>query len=101
LTVGATTFDNSEIYFSNFGPCVQIWAPGVGILTDDLGGGFAASNGTSYSAPHVAGTAALYLSTHPTATPAEVETALKSNAYYPGFVSKDGRPVKIVNAAHF
>jgi hypothetical protein len=49
----------------------------------------------------VAGTAALYLSTHPTATPAAVESALLNNAYYPGFLSKDGRPVRIVNAAHF
>ena len=101
MTVAATAANNTEASFSNFGSCVDIWAPGVDILTDDLGGGLVVSSGTSYSAPHVVGTAALYLSTHPTATAAAVETALKANAFYPGTFSKDLRRVRIVYAGGY
>src|SRR3954454_5636740 len=55
MTVAATGPDDHEASFSNYGPCVDIWAPGVAIVTDELGGGLATSSGTSYSAPHVAG----------------------------------------------
>jgi subtilisin family serine protease len=101
MTVAATAPDDTEASFSNFGRCVDIWAPGVDILTDDLGGGTVVSAGTSYSAPHVAGTAGLFLSTHPTATAAAVETALKSSAVFPGTLSKDLRPVRIVYAGGY
>ena len=101
MTVAATAPDDTEASFSNFGRCVDIWAPGVDILTDDLGGGTVVSSGTSYSAPHVAGTAGLFLSTHPTATAAAVETALKSSAVSPGTLSKDLRPVRIVYAGGY
>ena len=87
--------------FSNFGRCVDIWAPGVDILTDDLGGGTVTSSGTSYAAPHVAGTAGLYLSAHPEATPASVETALQNDAVFPGTLSKDLTPIRIVYAGRY
>lgn len=101
MTVAATGPDNREASFSNFGRCVDIWAPGVDILTDDLGGGTVTSAGTSYSAPHVAGTAGLYLATHPTATAAAVETALKSSAIVPGTLSKNLVPIKMVYAGAY
>jgi subtilisin family serine protease len=101
MTVAATAPDDTEAFFSNYGACVDIWAPGVAIYTDDLGGGLVASNGTSYSAPHVAGTAGLYLATHPGSTPATIETALKADAVYPGTTSRNGTPIRIVYAGHY
>jgi subtilisin family serine protease len=84
LTVGA--YDEGEDFapFSNFGPAVDLLAPGVDILSLGLGPGgeigLASSSGTSMSAPHVAGAAALYLALHPRATPAEVRDALVRSA---------------------
>jgi subtilisin family serine protease len=76
MTVAATTESDTEAGFSSFGQCVDIWAPGTNIPTTDLGGGIVTSSGTSYSAPHVAGTAGLFLSSHPSASAAEVEAAV-------------------------
>jgi subtilisin family serine protease len=82
LTVGATTNTDAEASFSNYGTCVDLLAPGVNITSSY----YAVDNqvtdmsGTSMASPHVAGVAAVYLSTNPTATPATVMAALTSNA---------------------
>lgn len=69
--------DDSLAGFSNFGKDVDIAAPGVNILStvpgDDYDGAF---SGTSMASPHVAGAAALFMATHPNATPAQVKSAL-------------------------
>ena len=70
-------------------------------LTTELGGGTTTSSGTSYAAPHVAGTAGLYLSAHPTATPAMVENQLKADAVFTGTLSKDLTPVRLVYAGKY
>jgi subtilisin family serine protease len=101
MTVAGTARDDSEWIQSSFGRCVDIWAPAVDILTTELGGGTATSSGTSYAAPHVAGTAGLYLSTHPTATPGMVENQLKADAVFPGTLSKDLTPVRLVYAGRY
>jgi subtilisin family serine protease len=98
MTVAATTRTNAAASFSNYGRCVDIWAPGAEILTTDLGGTTVVSSGTSYASPHVAGTAGLYLSSHPTVRPADVEIALKTGAALPGTTSRDGKLIKVVNA---
>jgi subtilisin family serine protease len=69
-------FDDRFVSFSNFGPDVDIAAPGVCVLSTWRGGGYRSISGTSMASPHVAGGAALYASTHPGATPAQVRAAL-------------------------
>ena len=81
-TVGATDEFDTEADFSNRGSCVDIWAPGVSITSaavwDDVS--TLVLSGTSMSAPHVTGTAALYLELNPLAAVVEVDEALKANA---------------------
>ena len=81
VTVGATDINDVFAYFSNYGSVVDISAPGVDI-TSDWNTSNTATNtisGTSMATPHVAGAAALYLEANPAATPAAVQSALKSN----------------------
>jgi hypothetical protein len=78
--------------YSNFGPTVEIMAPGGDVLRDDDGdgnndgvlsmvqGGYARYNGTSMAAPHVAGVAALWLAQTPALTPAQLLAELQRNA---------------------
>jgi subtilisin family serine protease len=82
ITVAASDQNDAQASFSNFGSLVDLYAPGVGI-TSSWGSGNTATNtisGTSMATPHVVGAAALYLADHPTATPAEVASALTSAA---------------------
>jgi uncharacterized repeat protein (TIGR01451 family) len=73
--------------FSSRGPQINlaiepdVVAPGVNILSADPNGGYAVHGGTSMSAPHVVGSAALLLQQHPTWTPAQVKSALMTTAY--------------------
>lgn len=79
LTVGATTkVDSRDTAYSNFGPCLDMFAPGTGILSDFNTSDTATMtlSGTSMAAPHVAGVAAQFLQNNPKATPAQVATAL-------------------------
>jgi subtilisin family serine protease len=53
------------------------------------------------ASPHVAGTGALYLSSHTTMAPAQVESQLKTNALGPGTLSKDGRSISLLYAGGY
>lgn len=70
--------DDTLATFSNFGPAVDMAAPGVNILSTYKGGSYATMSGTSMASPHVAGAAALYKVANPLATPAQVLAALQA-----------------------
>lgn len=82
ITVGASDqSDKRSIYTagsSNFGSCLDIWAPGSAIVSasHNSNTGTTSMGGTSMASPHVAGAAALVLSANPSATPAQVRSAL-------------------------
>ena len=81
-TVGATTNTDARSSFSNFGTCLDIFAPGSSI-TSAWSTGDTATNtisGTSMASPHVAGALALYLQTNPTASAATATAALVNNS---------------------
>jgi subtilisin family serine protease len=88
ITVAASDVRDNFAYFSNYGSCVDIIAPGVNITSAGIGspGATRMMNGTSMATPHVAGAAALYLASNPGSTPAQVTSALLSNAT-PGVIS--------------
>ncbi len=82
ITVNSTDRTDARSSFSNFGSCTDIFAPGRDI-TSAWNTSDTATNtisGTSMATPHVAGAAAVYLGSHPTAAPAAVQTALKQFA---------------------
>ncbi|MER6850072.1 S8 family peptidase [Streptomyces flaveolus] len=82
ITVASTTSADARSSFSNYGTCVDIFAPGSSITSLGYSSDTATAvkNGTSMATPHVAGAAALYLADHPSASPATVTAAIKSVA---------------------
>lgn len=109
ITVGATMSNDWRASYSNYGPCLDLFAPGSSIrsaypFTNRVLNPTATAtmSGTSMAAPHVAGVVALYLSTNPTATPASVVDIL-SAAATPGIVAGPGvgSPNLLVFSASF
>jgi subtilisin family serine protease len=81
IAVGSSSVDDTRAPYSNYGPCVDLFAPGDAIRSlSNLDNGSTVMSGTSMAAPHVAGAAALYLQRHPDARPEEVRAALTSAA---------------------
>jgi len=82
ITVGSTTTTDARSSFSNFGTCLDIFAPGSSI-TSSWNTSDTATNtisGTSMATPHVTGVAALFLETNPTASPATVTAAIVNSS---------------------
>jgi subtilisin family serine protease len=90
VTVGATTLNqvkgsqvDTRAYFSNFGTCVDVFAPGDLILSTWIGpllNETLSISGTSMASPHVAGVMALYLGANPNASPAQLQAFVVQQA---------------------
>jgi uncharacterized delta-60 repeat protein len=78
ITVGASNIADQRWFSSNFGICVDFFAPGVDVPSAWIGSDTDSrpNTGTSMAAPHVAGAAAMYLQANPNATPAQVRAFL-------------------------
>jgi serine protease len=82
LVVGASGYSDAREWYSNYGRCVDLFAPGGNIASAAAGSdtGWTWMSGTSMAAPHVAGAAALYLEDKPHASPQEVAGAIITGA---------------------
>lgn len=81
ITVGATTTNDSRASYSNYGTCLDIFAPGSAIPSTWLGASYYAYlNGTSMAAPHVAGVIVRFLSQYPGLTPTQVTNSIKTSS---------------------
>ncbi|KAF8738749.1 peptidase, partial [Rhizoctonia solani] len=81
-TIGAIDSNNAKASFSNYGPVLDVWAPGVSILSAYIGSTTATArlSGTSMATPYVAGILAYVLSEYGQVTPASLSASLKSHA---------------------
>ncbi len=88
ITVGAIGPDDTKAYFSNYGGCVDLWAPGLGITSDWIGSATAIAtiSGTSMATPHVTGAVARILSAYPSLSPAQVADLLARRSTKRGLV---------------
>ncbi|MHA7264649.1 S8 family serine peptidase [Arthrobacter sp. TMN-37] len=94
--------DDSLASYSNYGPAVDIAAPGTCIDSTYLGGQYAVASGTSFSAPLVVGGAALYLANNPGASPGQVQAVLQSSGEAgPLLKDRDDVPEPILNVSLF
>jgi len=87
ITTGSTTRSDGRSSFSNYGKCVDIFAPGSNIVSARRGSGSMTMSGTSMASPHAAGVAALLLEKNPTATPEALTKLVLAN----------GTPNKVTN----
>ncbi|MGD9485973.1 S8 family peptidase [Streptomyces sp. TRM70308] len=100
ITVGNTTKNDARRFDSNYGSCLDIWAPGTDVVSasHQSDTGTRTMSGTSMAAPHAAGAAALYLADHPNATPKQTRDALVAQASTVSVGdAKSGSPNKLVN----
>ncbi|HEX6749339.1 MAG TPA: S8 family peptidase [Longimicrobium sp.] len=98
ITVGATTSTDARASYSNYGSCVDIFAPGSSITSAWYSSTTATNtiSGTSMASPHVAGVAALYLQGNPSATPATVTNAIITTATTGVVTGTNGSPNRLL-----
>jgi len=102
ITVGATAISDARASYSNFGSCLDLFAPGSDITSADYQNttGSTELSGTSMAAPHVAGASALLLGANPALSPAQVTAQLLADST-PGVVASagSGSPNKLLYVA--
>ncbi|HLM69398.1 MAG TPA: S8 family peptidase, partial [Longimicrobium sp.] len=79
-TVASSTSSDAKSSFSNYGSCVDLYAPGSSITSTWNNGGTNTISGTSMASPHVAGVGALYKATYGNASQATIDTWIKNNS---------------------
>ena len=91
ITVGASDITDTRAFFSNSGPCLDLFAPGMDITAAafDSYSDTDVKSGTSMASPHAAGAAAIILTSYPTATPAQVADYMRNDAV-PGIIRDAG-----------
>ncbi|MDQ3548057.1 MAG: S8 family serine peptidase, partial [Chloroflexota bacterium] len=102
ITTSALSTSDTLASFSNYGPDVDVIAPGVSVTSTAMGGGYATMSGTSMASPHAAGAAALYKVTNPGASPSTVRSAListGSSSVWSG--DKDSSKEALINVSTF
>ena len=104
ITVGASESNDGRAWYSNWGTCLDLFAPGSGVTSAWSSSDTATNtiNGTSMASPHVAGVAARYLAANPYATPAQVRDAIVNNATVNKVINPGaGSPNRLVYSAFF
>jgi subtilisin family serine protease len=96
VTVGATDRNDRRASFSNYGSCLDLFAPGVDITSDWLAGSANTISGTSMASPHVAGAAARILQGSPRLTPAQVAARLVTNSTKSVVTGASGSPNRLL-----
>jgi subtilisin family serine protease len=101
ITVAATDSKDRRAWFSNYGSCVDVFAPGVSVRSaaNDSNTATAVLSGTSMAAPHVTGVVARYQQTHPHSTPAQTTAALVGAATTRRVQDRAGSPDRLLYAA--
>lgn len=89
VTVGATDGNDAKASWSNYGPQIDVTAPGVSIYTTSLGGAYGTASGTSFATPNTAAVFALIFSLKPSLSSAQAESILKSSAIDLGVAGRD------------
>jgi subtilisin family serine protease len=99
LTVASTDPNDARSSFSNFGRCVDLFAPGRNIRSVGIASNTATAviSGTSQAAPHVAGAAALFLQNQKTASPSLVQQILTASTTPAILTDVRGAPNKLLN----
>lgn len=80
ITVAASTINDTKASFSNFGTGVDVWAPGLNVISTSNNGSTKILSGTSMATPHVSGLVAYLLGLDSSLSPTDVEKTIKSKA---------------------